>query len=432
MNESETTCEVSRSELNASNPRLIDRFAKTLVFKRLNTLSHCRLELTDGSEQHLFGDAAADDLHASIRVTDPRFYGIVAFGGTVGAAESFMQGYWHCDDLTAVVRIFLRNRAAMEQLDAGGTLSTAPIRKLLHWINRNTRSGSRRNISAHYDLGNEFFELWLDPTMMYSSAIFDRPSMTLEDASLAKLDRICRKLELSADDHVMEIGTGWGGFALFAAQRYGCRVTTTTISDEQHAFASARVAEAGLADRVTLLREDYRDLSADFVGAFDKLVSIEMVEAVGHRYLDEYFQTCAQLLKPDGMMLLQSITIADNRYKSALKSVDFIQRYIFPGGFLPSVSALAQSVAQSTDMKIFHLEDIGPHYATTLQHWRETFFDRISQIRAMGYSEEFIRMWQYYFCYCEGGFIERATGDVQILLTKPLNRRPSVIPAIEG
>lgn len=260
--------------------------------------------------------------------------------------------------------------------------------------------------------------------MMYSSAIFDSPDMTLEQASVAKLDRICRKLELKPDDHVLEIGTGWGGFALHAARHYGCRVTTTTISQAQFDLASARVQHAGMQDNIKILLSDYRDLQ----GKFDKLVSIEMIEAVGHAFYDSYFRKCGELLKPDGMFLLQGITIADQRYESAKDSVDFIQRYIFPGSCIPSVTALLNSVTRASDMRLFNLEDIGPHYARTLAEWRKNFFQNIEQVRALGYSEEFIRMWEFYLCYCEGGFEERALGDVHMLLVKPGNRRDALPP----
>jgi cyclopropane-fatty-acyl-phospholipid synthase len=337
-----------------------------------------------------------------------------------------MLGYWHCDDLTGLIRLLVVNRNVLENLGGGLARLANPLRKALHWINRNTKSGARRNISAHYDLGNEFFSLWLDDAMMYSAAVFDRPDMSLEEASAAKLDRICQKLELSADDHVLEIGTGWGGFAIHAATHYGCRVTTTTISREQYDFARARVTQAGLDDRITLLLKDYRELE----GEFDKVVSIEMIEAVGHAYLDTYFSCCSQRLKPGGMMALQAITIPEQRYKAALKSVDFIQRYIFPGGFLPSVTAMLQSVGARTDMRLYHLEDIGEHYATTLRHWRERFHKKLADIRGMGYSEQFLRMWEYYYCYCEGAFMERAIGNVQMLLVKPESRRTPVVPRL--
>jgi cyclopropane-fatty-acyl-phospholipid synthase len=288
------------------------------------------------------------------------------------------------------------------------------MRRLLHAAARNTRDGSRRNIAAHYDVGNDFFALWLDESMMYSSAVFERPDMTLHEASVAKLDRICRKLALQPGDHVLEIGTGWGGFALHAARQYGCRVTTTTISREQHDWAREAIDRAGLGDRITLLADDYRDLG----GTYDKLVSIEMIEAVGHQYFDAFFRCCSERLKPGGTMLLQAITIADQQYEAARDSVDFIKRHIFPGCCIPSIAALSQSIARASQLRIVGLEDIGPHYATTLAHWRANLLARGDRVRALGYPEHFLRMWEFYFSYCEGGFAEGQLGDAQLLLTR--------------
>jgi cyclopropane-fatty-acyl-phospholipid synthase len=289
------------------------------------------------------------------------------------------------------------------------------LRKVLHWAARNTRSGSRRNIAAHYDLGNEFFALFLDPTMMYSSAVFEHPAMTLEEAQVAKLERICRRLDLRPGERVLEIGTGWGGFALHAAGRYGCQVTTTTISEEQYALARERIHEAGLQGRVTLLKQDYRDLR----GRYDKLVSIEMIEAVGHQYFGTFFARCGALLEPQGRMLLQAITIADQRYEAARKGVDFIKRYIFPGCCIPSVTALVNAASAASDLRLVHLDDIGPHYATTLRLWRENLLGNIGAVRGLGYSEAFIRMWEFYLAYCEAGFAERMLGDVHAVFAKP-------------
>lgn len=402
----------------------VNLLTRRLVLGRMAKIECGQLTIVDQIDRQVFGKR--DELSATITVSDSRFYRAVAFGGALGAAEAYMQGYWNCDDLTKVVRILVRNRDVLEQMDRGFARVTAPFVRIFHWINRNSRSGSRRNIAAHYDLGNDFFRLWLDESMMYSSAIFESDDVTLEEASIAKLDRICRKLELSAEDHVLEIGTGWGGFALYAASHYGCKVTTTTISREQYEFAKERVIAAGLQDQVTLLQKDYRDLD----GTYDKIVSIEMIEAVGHKFMNAYFAQCSRLLKDDGMMLLQAITIADQRYQAALQSVDFIQRYIFPGGFLPSVTALAESATRSSDLRFYHLEDIGEHYADTLRHWRERFIAHLHEVWEMGYREEFLRMWQYYFCYCEGAFIERAIGDVQVLLVKPGCRRSPLVPRL--
>lgn len=402
----------------------LQNLARALVFDRLKRLSYGRLLIIEGNESHEFGIHDDRNFNITIHVQDARFYGDIAFGGSVGAGEAYMLGYWSCDNLTKLIRLMVLNQEVMDSMEGGLAWLAKPVLKSLHLMNRNTQDGSRRNIAAHYDLGNEMFQLFLDPTMMYSSAIFHNPEMTLEQASISKLERICLKLELNANDHVLEIGTGWGGFAIHAASRFGCRVTTTTISKAQLDLATERVIAAGLADKITVLLKDYRDLH----GKFDKLVSIEMIEAVGHQYYDTYFSACARLLKPEGMMLLQGITISDQRYESARRSVDFIQRYIFPGSCIPSVTALLNSVTRASDLRLFNLEDIGPHYARTLAEWRINFFNNIEKIRALGYSEEFIRMWEFYLCYCEGGFEERALGDIHMLLVKPQNRRQALIP----
>ncbi len=403
-------------------PSQLDTLARRAVLQRLSVLQDGSLTLIDGPDEYHFGDRGSD-LLATITVTDPKFYAEVALGGPVGGGEAYFRSYWHADSLTNVVRILARNRHVLEAMESGTARLTRPLRRVFHWLNRNTRQGSRRNISAHYDLGNEFFELWLDERMQYSSAIFERPEMSLDEAQEAKLDRLCRKLQLTSGDRLLEIGTGWGGLAIFAAKNYGCHVTTTTISDEQYQYAADRVRREGLEGRVTLLKRDYRELE----GEFDKLVSVEMFEAVGHRFHAAFFQKCAELLKPDGLMVLQTITIADQRYEGAKNSVDFIQRYIFPGGCLPSLTSMTQTMTASTDLRLTHSEDIGPHYATTLRRWHDRMFDRIDEVVSQGYSKEFIRMWQYYLCYCEGGFIERAIGNVQIIATRPLNRAAAFI-----
>jgi cyclopropane-fatty-acyl-phospholipid synthase len=309
----------------------------------------------------------------------------------------------------------VRNQSFFMGLDTGMVRLVRPLQRLAHGLRRNSRSGSRRNITAHYDLGNDFFSVFLDPTMMYSCAYFERHDSTLEEASRAKNDRICRKLGLGPQDHLLEIGTGWGGFAIHAAGNYGCRVTTTTISPSQHALAESRVREAGLADRITLLLEDYRDLD----GLYDKIVSIEMIEAVGYKFYDAFFRKCASLLKPAGVMALQAITANDQGYRASLRDTDFIKRYIFPGGQLPSITAICQSITAATDLRLYHLEDITEHYATTLLHWRKNFLAGLDRVREMDYSERFIRMWDFYLSLCAGSFAERGSGDVQMLLVKP-------------
>lgn len=402
---------LSRTETTL-NRSLLQTLARRSVLARLKGLTHGSLCIVEGDERLRLGSGSPQ---VTVRVFDPAFWQAVALGGSVGAGEAYMDGLWDCDDLVELIRLVLRNRAVLDNMARGLARLSAPMRALLHWLRRNTRAGSRRNIAAHYDLGNDFYQLWLDPSMMYSCAVFERPGMSLHEASIAKLERICRKLDLGPADHVLEIGTGWGGFALYAARSRGCRVTTATISRQQYELARERVRAAGLDHLIEVLLCDYRDLC----GRYDKLVSIEMIEAVGADYLTTYFRQCSRLLKPDGIMLLQAITIADQHYEQALKKVDFIQKHIFPGGFLPSVTALAAAMTQASDLKVVQLEDIGPHYAETLAHWRRNFLAALDSVRALGFDERFIRKWLFYLCYCEGGFRERNISDVQMLLAKP-------------
>jgi cyclopropane-fatty-acyl-phospholipid synthase len=401
----------------------LTRLAKSLLPLQLRKIRHGKLRLLDGDYAETFGRVTPEGpFEVTLRVQNPRFYSDALFAGTVGAGESYINGHWQCDDLTALVRLMVVNRDLMNDVDSGWSRLSAPLRWVAHRLNRNDREGSRRNIAAHYDLGNEFFALFLDETMAYSCAIFPHADSTLLEASTAKFDAACSKLGLAPGQHLLEIGTGWGGLAIHAARHYGCRVTTTTISREQYEFARERVARAGLADRITLLLEDYRDLT----GEYDALVSVEMIEAVGSEYLDTYFRKCSGLLKPTGAMLLQAITIRDQFFDEAVRSVDFIKRFIFPGSFIPSIGCMQGSLARVTDLKLFHLEDIGPHYARTLKIWRERFASRLAEVRALGYPESFVRMWEFYLCYCEGGFAERQLGDVQMLLTKPRSCRPPI------
>lgn len=404
-----------------SRSKWVANFAKGQILNRLNKLKMGSLTIIDGQEKHVFH--GSEGIKATIQVHDARFYGEIAFGGSIGAGEAYMLGYWTADNLTNVIRLMCVNQSVMDALEGGYQWASKPLMKVLHWLNSNTTEGSRKNIAAHYDLGNDFFKLWLDPTMMYSSGIFEDANSSLEAASLKKLKVICDKLDLKTTDHVVEIGTGWGGFAIYAARHYGCKVTTTTISKQQYTLAVERIKAANLDSVITVLLNDYRDLT----GKFDKLVSIEMIEAVGHQYYDTYFAKIGSLLKPDGLALIQAITIADQRFEAAKNSVDFIQRYIFPGSCIPSNTAMLGSITKTTDLRLFDCEDIGPHYATTLAAWRENFFTHLDSIRKLGYSEEFIKMWEFYLCYCEGGFAERALGDVHLLLAKPDNRRKALI-----
>jgi cyclopropane-fatty-acyl-phospholipid synthase len=389
--------------LETIKARSMDALARRFLLGILGKLKRGKITIIDGPNRYVFGETSiAYPLEAVINVYHSRFYRKAVLGGSIGSAEAYMNGLWSADDLTTALRIMALNRDSFERLDKGWSKVSAPLNRAWHFLRKNTRSGSRKNIVAHYDLGGS----------------------TMRDASIAKYKRICQKLEIGPDDEVVEIGSGWGGFAIYAAQNFGCRVTTTTISDQQFKLAKERIADSGVADHIDLVMKDYRDLK----GKYDKLVSIEMIEAVGHHYLDDFFRSCSQLLKPDGMMLLQAITITDQVFERHKRSVDFIKRYIFPGSCIPSIAAMTKSIATATDLRLFHLEDITPHYARTLACWRSQFFNNIDAVKALGYSEAFIRMWEYYFSYCEAGFAERYIGDVQMLLAKPMCRRESLLP----
>lgn len=399
----------------------LSRTSRKLVQRQLAGLGHGKLTVEDGEGVWSAGTPGA--LDAAIRVDDPSFYTDVLLEGSLGAADAWIGRRWDTDDLAGVLRLMVRN---MDRIDAmeGGVASLANLlARLRHFANRNSRKGSTRNIHAHYDIGNDLFGLFLDETMTYSSAIWPCEDASLAEAQTEKLDRICRKLGIGATDHVIEIGTGWGSFAIHAARTHGCRVTTTTISTEQRDLAVQRIAAAGLEDRVEVLLTDYRDL----IGQYDKLVSIEMIEAVGHRYLPDYFAACAGLLKDDGAMLVQAINMPDQRYAQYLKSADFIQTTVFPGSCCPAITAMLSAVRDATDFRLAHLEDIGLHYARTLKEWRERFDAREDEVHALGYDDTFRRMWRYYLAYCEAGFAERYTAVVQMLLEKPARRAASVL-----
>ncbi|WP_116367977.1 SAM-dependent methyltransferase [Parahaliea mediterranea] len=391
-----------------------DALARRLLMKVLTRLGAGELLIHEQGECYRFG-GQADGPTAEIQVHHPRAWRRVLEGGVIAAGESYMDGDWSSTDLTTVTRLFSANLHTMERMQAEQSTLLRWTLKLAHTLRRNNLRGSRENIGAHYDLGNDFFALFLDPTMMYSSALFADGAMTLETASEAKLDELCRQLELTPQDHLLEIGTGWGGMALHAARHYGCRVTTTTISRQQYDYACRAVREAGLTEQVTVLCEDYRKLR----GQYDKIVSIEMLEAVGHQYYSEYFRCCNALLKPAGKLVIQVITIPDQRYRQARDSVDFIKRYIFPGGCLPSLAVLTRHLAEDSDLELVHLRDITADYAETLAHWRQRFLAQLDAVRSQGFDERFIRMWEYYLCYCEGGFRERIIGTVQFAAVKP-------------
>jgi cyclopropane-fatty-acyl-phospholipid synthase len=390
------------------------RFLRGQLLRRMAGLQHGQLVIIDAlGTVELGKPSRGGPVH--IVIHDMGFYRTVAGNGSVGAGESFMDGQWTCDDLVGLVRLLVRNRDLLDGMEGGMARIGGWAMQAWAALRRNTRDGSRRNIAAHYDLGNDFFNLFLSDDLMYSSALWEGPGDTLEAASRRKLDRVCQWLELGPGDRVIEIGTGWGGFALHAARHYGCHVTTTTISREQHALASRRVADAGLGDRVTLLLEDYRELE----GQYDKLVSIEMVEAIGAAYLDTYFGKLGALLRPGGRALLQAITIEDHRYAQALRAVDFIKRHVFPGSFIPSVNAMLAAKTRATDLALLRQEDFGLSYARTLHAWRERFLGARPEARGQGFDERFLRLWEFYLAYCEGGFLERSIGVSHLLFAKP-------------
>ena len=412
-----TTIVPSNTKINDAPAKgWLTRLARKLVLKLLANINDGQLLIKEDGNVLTIGSTSEKlPYPVELIIVNPTVWTDFAFGGSSAAGEAYFRGNWDCDNLTNLVRLFIRNRSTLNKFDNSNRWLFKSMRQFRYWFNRNSRQGSRRNIKAHYDIGNNFFKLFLDKSMMYSSAYYAGEHICLEEAATAKLDRICRKLELKPEHHLLEIGTGWGGMAIHAAQHYGCKVTTTTISQEQYELAKKRIAEQGLSDRVSVLFEDYRDL----VGSYDRIVSIEMVEAVGHQYINEYFGQCSKLLKNNGRMLLQAITITDQYYRQALRDIDFIKKYIFPGGFLPSINVMSNAITESTDLKISHLEDLAYHYALTLKDWRMAFLSRLDQVRKLGYSEEFIRLWIFYLCYSEGGFLERHCGLVQVVLTKP-------------
>jgi cyclopropane-fatty-acyl-phospholipid synthase len=407
-------------------PQLRNGLARLLALALLSRTRGGELQLVEGERSMTFGErvggAHPHAPRAVLHVRSPRFYRAL-LRGSIGLCESYLDGLWECSDLVSLTRLAARNVHRLDRLRRVLAPVLVPTQRWLRFLARNTPARARRQIAAHYDLGNALFALFLDETMMYSCAVFERPDATLHEASLAKLARVCAKLDIRAEDHVLEIGTGWGGFAVYAAERFGCRVTTTTISREQHDYALARVRAAGLGDRVTVLLADYRDRAAlDPRGPYDKLVSIEMIEAVGWRDFPTYFSRCSELLAPDGAMLLQAIVIEDSAYEVEKAGRSFMNTYIFPGGCLPSLEVIARNVARATDMRALHLDDITEHYAITLAHWRERFLASADRVSALGYDERFRRMWELYLSYCEGGFRERRVRDVQLLLGKPAHR----------
>ena len=398
-----------------SSPTIFERTCRNLVENLFNKIENggLTLQLPDGTERR-FGDPHAP-LQARMAIADYGFFKDAVLGGDIGLGEAYMKGLWDTDDIPLLFTVLIRNRGKL----ANGHLTTAWLARqkdrVLHALRANTLPGSRKNIGEHYDLSNDFFETFLDPTMLYSCGLYESDSDTCEDAQRRKLQSIIRKAQLQPTDHVLEIGCGWGGFALEAARTTGCRVTGITVSEEQFGLAEERIRRAGLQDRISILLRDYRHMT----GLFDKIVSIEMLEAVGHRYLGTFFQSCDRLLKPAGKLVIQVITIPDQSYENYRRTSDWIKKYIFPGGHLPSVTALSSAVTKNTSLLMEQLEDIGVHYARTLKDWRETFSHNVDKINALGFDEVFRRKWIYYLATCEAGFRERAIGDIQVVFRKP-------------
>ncbi|MBC8297738.1 MAG: class I SAM-dependent methyltransferase [Pelagibacterales bacterium] len=394
-------------------PTLLSSFFKKNILKKFTNLEFGYIHLTDGSESYSYGNDSSK-MKVEIEVLSPEFYVFLGSGGLLGVTEAYTAGYWRADDIVTLIRLMIKNSVVMEKLDSGWAKLIKPINNYIHRKRQNTLSGSKENILAHYDLSNDFYKLWLDETMTYSCGVFDNEKSTLKEASIEKLDRICRKLDLQPNDNILEVGTGWGSFAIHAAKEYGCHITTTTISDAQYEYAKKRIIDEGLEDKITLLNQDYRKLT----GTFDKIISIEMIEAVGHEYVQLFFEKISKLLKKDGLFALQGITFNDHKFDEYKHSVDFIKKYIFPGSCLISISQITNAIKNRTDLEIVNLEDISKHYAKTLYEWRKNFINVLPEVRKLGFTEPFINMWEFYFIYCEAGFIERNIGDYQVVFAK--------------
>lgn len=386
---------------------------RSIVFKILEGLKSVHLEIKEHNQIYSFGQDNAS-LKAQIEIYEPKAYSSLLFGGSIGMGESYIRKEWHSDDLPKVIQVFARNLDLLEKFEKRFAWLTYPVHLLQHWSNRNTKKNSRSNILAHYDISNEMYESMLDPNMQYSSAVFDNKDQSLDDAQLNKLKKICDDLKLTENDHLLEIGTGWGGLALYAAENYGCKVTTTTISDAQYEYAKERISRSNSAPNIELLKKDYRELT----GQYDKVVSIEMIEAVGHQFLPGYFKKIDTLLKDKGLLLIQAITIKDQQYDQYRKGVDFIQRYIFPGGCLPSISEMTKVLKHQTNMSLVSLNDFGIDYANTIEHWQMRFNRYFQSMKDTKLDESFSRLWTFYFSYCIGGFREGNTSVIHFKAVK--------------
>ena len=394
-------------------------FWERALCRQLNKIDQGCLTLKAGNQTHQMGTVSDENISANIEVHNNAFFRKTCLGGSLGVADSYADGDWDTNDLVAVFRLFLQNQEVMDGMESGWA---SLLNRIARWgyllSQKNTRKGSRKNIALHYDLGNDFYELMLDPTMTYSCGIFNSPECTLEEASLAKYDRIIDQLDIQSHHHILEIGCGWGGFAHRLAERTEAKLTATTISDRQYEYARERIEKAGVHDRISIVRQDYRDL----VGQFDRIVSIEMIEAVGHEFLPTYFSKISDLLVSDGAALIQGITMPDHRFTQYLKEVDYIRTRVFPGSCVPSASAMIEAAVKKSDLRPADLHDFGYHYSRTLREWRMHFLENEEEIKKLGYDEHFRRAWLYYLCYCEAGFEEGYTGDIHLLLAKPASK----------
>ena len=401
----------------SKNSSLLTSLFKRMFLKKMKSISYGYLTIIDNNKTLSFGNSN-HSLSAKVEILSPEFYVLLGSGGDLGVAEAYIAGYWKSKDLVELLQIVIKNQAFLKELDSGIVKLFKPINYFIHRNRQNTLLGSKKNILAHYDLSNDFYSLWLDPTMTYSSAIFEPEGITLQEASIEKLDRICRKLDIKNEDKIIEIGSGWGSFAIHAAKKYGCQITTTTISDAQYKYVKSLIKKEGLEDKIELLNKDYRNLT----GQFDKLVSIEMIEAVGNNFMKNYFNAISKLVKSNGLILIQGITYNDQGFKLYKNNVDFIKKYIFPGSCLISLENIMGIIKNNTDLALVHLEDITMHYAETLYQWRQSFYDSKERVESLGFSKAFINMWEYYFVYCEAGFLERKIGDVQMVFAKSGSR----------
>lgn len=407
--------DISEKISNKKGISFLSSFFKKNILSKFSELEHGYMEIIDNDKSIKVGSISSE-LKCTITIKNNDFYVFLGSGGLLGASEAYAAGLWECNDLVSLTQIMVRNQKLMSNLDSGFAKFLIPINKLIHYTKRNTILGSKKNILAHYDLGNDFYELWLDKTMTYSCGFFENDSTTLYDASVQKLDMICKKLKLNKEDSVLEIGTGWGSFSIHAASTYGCKVTTTTISDSQFEYASNKIKKLKLDHLITIEKKDYRLLE----GTYDKIASIEMIEAVGHKNVPVLFKKISSLLKTGGLFAMQGITYNDQKFDTYKNSVDFINKYIFPGSCLISIAQISETVKNSTNLDFIGLEDITSHYAKTLNIWRNNFLNKTKEVKDLGFPDSFIRLWEFYFTYCEAGFLEKNIGDYQFVFSKQM------------